>query len=292
MPSLTGRAAIITGASQGLGLACAHACVRAGASVLLTARGADALRAATDELAPLVDASSGQSIAICSGDVSRVEDCDRWARAALSRFGRIDILINNAGVYGPIGRVEENDWDAWVQALQINLLGTIQMCRAVLPQMRSQRYGKIINLSGGGATAPLPNFSSYAASKAAVVRFAETLAEETRDDCIDVNSVAPGALNTRLLEQVLEAGPERTGTSFYERSIKQRDTGGASLDRAAELIVYLASAQSDGVSGRLLSAVWDPWETIHERRQELSGSDIFTLRRIVPEDRKERWKCA
>ncbi len=291
MSVLQGRSAIITGASQGLGRALALAFAREGANLLLTARGADTLEQTHREVAALA-VTPGQSVYSLSGDVSRTEDCQQWVQTALSRFGRLDILVNNAGIYGPIGRIEENDWDEWVQALHINLLGTVQMCRAVLPHMRQRKYGKIINLSGGGATAPLPNFSSYAASKAAVVRFTETLAEEARDDHIDVNSVAPGALNTRLLEQVLAAGPARAGLKFYERSLQQRDSGGASLERAAELVVYLASARSDGITGRLLSAVWDDWETLHDRRQQLAGSDLFTLRRIVPQDRPEQWKCA
>jgi 3-oxoacyl-[acyl-carrier protein] reductase len=292
MPLLTGRSAIITGASQGLGRAIAGAFARAGANLLLTARGAETLQQTEREVAALASPSAGQIVCSLTGDVSRTDDCQRWVETALSRFGQLDILVNNAGIYGPIGRIEENDWEEWLQALQINLLGTVQMCRAVLPHMRQRKYGKIVNLSGGGATAPLPNFSSYAASKAAVVRFTETLAEEARDDHIDVNSVAPGALNTRLLEQVLAAGPAKAGLKFYERSLQQRESGGASLDRAAELVVYLASARSDGITGRLLSAVWDDWETLHERRDLLAGSDVFTLRRIVPEDRQEKWKCA
>jgi NAD(P)-dependent dehydrogenase (short-subunit alcohol dehydrogenase family) len=292
MSLLQGRSAIITGASQGLGRALALAFAKAGANLLLTARGADALQQTERASAALASSSAGQIVCSLTGDVSRTEDCQEWVEEALRRFGQVDILINNAGIYGPIGRIEENDWNEWLQALQINLLGTVQMCRAVLPHMRERKYGKIINLSGGGATAPLPNFSSYAASKAAVVRFTETLAAEARDDHIDVNSVAPGALNTRLLEQVLAAGPARAGLQFYERSLQQRDSGGASLERAAELVVYLASARSDGITGRLLSAVWDDWETLHERRQQLAGSDVFTLRRIVPEDRQEQWKCA
>jgi 3-oxoacyl-[acyl-carrier protein] reductase len=166
------------------------------------------------------------------------------------------------------------------------------MCREVLPAFRRQGYGKIINLSGGGATAPLPNMSAYAASKAAVVRFTETLAEETREARIDVNAIAPGALNTRLLEEVLAAGPERVGRAFYERSLKQRDTGGVPLEKGAELAVFLASAASDGITGRLLSAVWDDWANLPARRDVLAQTDVFTLRRIVPEDRREKWRCA
>ena len=116
--------------------------------------------------------------------------------------------------------------------MRVNLFGSVLCCRAVLPHFRANGYGKIIQLSGGGATSPLPRLSAYAASKAAVVRFAETLAEEVRGTGIDVNAIAPGALNTRLLDEVLEAGPERVGDAFYERALEQRSSGGTPLDLA------------------------------------------------------------
>jgi 3-oxoacyl-[acyl-carrier protein] reductase len=120
------------------------------------------------------------------------------------------------------------------------------------------------------------------------VRFAETLAEELREDHIDVNAIAPGALNTRLLDEVLAAGPERVGQAFYERSLKQREQGGTPLERGADLAVFLGAAASDGITGKLLSAVWDPWEALPERLEELRG-DVYTLRRIVPKDRGMDW---
>jgi 3-oxoacyl-[acyl-carrier protein] reductase len=159
----------------------------------------------------------------------------------------------------------------------------------VLPAFRARGAGKIVNLSGGGATAPLPRLSAYAASKAAVVRFTETLAEELRGTGVDVNAVAPGALNTRLLDEVLEAGPEKVGKAFYERSLKQKAEGGAPLEKGAALCAFLLSTESDGITGRLLSAVWDPWAELPARRAELEKSDIYTLRRIVPKDRGKDW---
>jgi 3-oxoacyl-[acyl-carrier protein] reductase len=288
--ALSGRSAIITGANQGLGEAIATRFVRSGASVLLVARGVERLRQVEAELKRQMQ--PGQVVASQPGDVSRPEDCQVIVSEALRVLPGLEILVNNAGVYGPMGRIEDNDWDEWVQALQINLFGTVLMCRAVLPHLRARSYGKIINLSGGGATAPLPRLSSYAASKAAVVRFTETLAEEARDSHIDVNAIAPGALNTRLLDQILEAGPERVGQSFYERSLKQREQGGAGFEKGAALTAFLASAASDGITGRLLSAVWDDWAALPSRQEHLSKSDIYTLRRIVPEDRGQKWQCA
>lgn len=284
---LANRTAIITGGNQGLGKAIAHAFVQAGADVLLGARDESKLAEVQAELKGLC--KTGQRVVTMRVDVSKREDVDRFVWFALTTFSQIHVLVNNAGVYGPKGPIENVNWDEWVQAVEINLLGSILTARALLPHFRAHQYGKIIQLSGGGATAPLPFISAYAASKAGIVRFMETLAEEVKADGIDVNSIAPGALNTRLLDEVLEAGPEKVGKAFYERAVKQKNEGGAPLARGAELAVFLASASSDRITGKLISAMWDPWEQFPEHLADLQESDIFTLRRIVPKDRGQSW---
>lgn len=285
--SLKGRTAIITGGSQGLGLAIAHAYVAAGASILLCARDPETLNTARNELTAC--ASPEQIIQTEIADVSRSEDVEHLMATALRIFSRVHILVNNAGVYGPKGLIEDVDWSAWVKAIEVNLFGSVLLCRAVLPHFKAHHYGKIVQLSGGGATNPLPRISSYAASKAAIVRFAETLAEEVREDNIDVNAIAPGPLNTRLLDEVLLEGPEAVGQAFYDRALKQKLEGGAPLERGAELAVFLGSAASDGVTGKLLSAMWDPWETLPQHLEDLQRTDTYTLRRIVPKDRGLTW---
>lgn len=284
---LEGRAAIITGASQGLGVAIAHAYVAAGASVVLCARDAEALERRRADLAAV--APDGQTVLAFAADVSSPSDVQRVVEAAIQSLPHLDILVNNAGVHGPVGLVEETDWEGWVQTIAINLYGSVLMCRALLPHMKAKRSGKILQLSGGGATKAMPRASAYAASKAAVVRFAETLAEEVRDDGIDVNAIAPGALNTKMLDAVLDAGPDLAGDAFYLRAVKQKETGGESLDKGAALAVFLASRASDGITGRLISAIWDPWETLEERREELMRTDVYTLRRIIPSERGLTW---
>ena len=285
--TLQGRAAIITGANQGLGLAIARAYVEAGADVLMCARDAEMLEQARAQVSTL--AASGQIVAAQAADVSKSADVERLAATAFQRFPRLRILVNNAGVYGPMGPIEAVDWAAWARAVEINLYGSVLMCRAVLPHFKAAQYGKIVQLSGGGATNPLPGISAYAASKAAIVRFAETLAEETREYHIDVNAIAPGALNTRMLDEALAAGPDKVGRGFYERALKQKERGGAPLDKGAQLAVFLGSAASDGITGKLISAVWDSWETLPEHLDDLQHTDIYTLRRIVPQDRGIGW---
>lgn len=284
---LSGKVAIVTGANQGLGLQIAYSYLAAGADLMLCARNAALLDQARSEL--LASASPGQKILAQIADVSVESDVQNVVKQTLDQLKGCHILVNNAGVYGPKGEIDSVDWADWVKAIEINVYGSVLMSRAVLPHFKAQGYGKVIQLSGGGATNPLPRISAYAVSKAAIVRYAETLAEEVRGTGIDVNCIAPGALNTRMLDEILEAGPDKVGQVFYERSLKQKETGGAGLDKGAELALFLASSESDGITGKLISAVWDDWEHWPEHLTELSSSDAYTLRRITGRERGFTW---
>ncbi len=284
---LSGRKALITGASQGLGLEIARHFVAEGGDVMLCAREQTLL----DEAVALLQsqAKPSQTVRGLAADISRMEDVEGLVGQTLSHLGGCDILVNNAGIYGPKGDVTDIDWSEWIKAIEINLFGSVLMARALVPHFKTQGHGKIIQLSGGGATNPLPGISAYAVSKAAIVRFAETLAEELRAFNIDVNSVAPGALNTRMLDEVLAAGPEKVGQAFYERSQQQKNTGGVPLSIAASLIVFLASRASDGITGKLISAQWDRWQEWPDHLDALDRSDVYTLRRITGRDRGFDW---
>lgn len=290
---LAGRRALVTGSSQGLGLAIARAFVEEGASVMLCARSGGPLEAARRELTslatPASPAADEQRVVAMTADVSSPDEVRRLVEGTTRTLGGIDLLVCNAGIYGPKGAFDEVDWGEWADAIAVNLNGVALVCREVLPQMKERRAGKILVLSGGGATKPMPNVSAYAASKAAVVRLAETIAEEVREFGIDVNSIAPGALNTRLLDEVLAAGPEKVGEDFYRQSLRQKVEGGSSLEHGASLCVFLASPEGDGITGKLISAVWDPWAEFGAHRDDLKSTDIYTLRRIVPEDRGRKW---
>src|SRR3984893_6571178 len=284
---LEGRFALITGASQGLGAEIARHYVTNGASVMLCARSADKLAAAQGSLAPLL--APGARTVTITADVGEPKDVERIFEKLRAEFPRLDILVNNAGVYGPMGKIEDVDWDEWVDAIRINLLGLVCVSRAAMPMFRAQRYGKIINISGGGAANAMPAITAYAASKAGVVRFTESLALECRDDHIDVNAIAPGALVTRMMDQLLKAGPERVGQQFFDRMKKIAQEGGTPLDVGAALCVFLGSAESDGITGKLIAAQWDRWEDWPKYLDELNASDVYTLRRITGRDRKKEW---
>lgn len=279
---LTNKRAIITGGGRGIGKTIAKGFLEAGAEVLLVARNQTDLKAAQKELSPL-----GQ-VEIISADVSLETGSAAVAKKASDLWGQLDILINAAGVYGPIGPLAEVNVVEWRQAIDINLIGTFLMMRAMVPLMRKNGHGKIINFSGGGEGA-YANFAAYAASKGAVVRLTETAAEELKNYNIEVNAIAPGAVNTKLLDDLLKAGPEKVGEETYKRSLEQKKNGGVSPEKAAELVVFLASDASSGISGRIISAIWDDYKNFPAHLKEIMASDIYTWRRIKPKDRGYNW---
>ena len=285
---LAGKSVLITGASRGLGLETARHFARAGADVVMAARDADALAeagkiVAAERVEPRQRIESDYVV-----DLADPAQVVGLASEVWDHHDGLDVLVNNAAIQGPIGPLEKADFAAWRRVFEVNLFAPARLCQLLVPAMRQAGRGKIINVSGGGATGPRPDFSAYALSKTAVVRLTETLAEELKGQNIDVNAVAPGPMNTRMLEEVLAAGPSAAPRE-YEGSIARAQKGGTPPEKAAELIVWLASPASDGITGRLISAVWDDWPNLAERRAQLAGTDVYTLRRIVPKDRGLDW---
>ncbi len=283
---LKNKCAIITGANQGFGFEVAKKFILEGAHVMLCARNVDLLNSSYRELSTL---AKNTKVLIQQTDISNPKQVEQLVQTTITEFGGIDIIVANAGVYGTKGPIEDIDWDEWSTAIDINLKGTVLLCKYALPHLKAKKAGKILIVAGGGATKPMPFLSAYAASKAGVVRFGETLAEELIAFNIDVNMIAPGALNTRLLDEILAAGPDKVGEAFYNQSIKQKVSGGSSPEPGANLCAFLASSESDGVTGKLISAIWDPWQDLPNYIDDLKNSDIYTLRRIIPKDRGKEW---
>jgi NAD(P)-dependent dehydrogenase (short-subunit alcohol dehydrogenase family) len=284
---LANKVAIITGASEGLGFEIAKKFILEGANITICSRNKKNLKLAKESLIKIL--YSSQRILAVPADVSKQSDVKRIINMTIKKFGKCNILVNNAGIYGPKDKIENINWKDWKKTIEINLFGSILMCKNLIKYFKKKNYGKIIQLSGGGATNPLPNLSAYATSKVAIVRFMETLALEVRDFNIDINSIAPGALNTKMLDEVIKSGPNKVGSDFYKRALKQKKTGGTSLNYGTELAVFLASSESDGISGKLISAVWDNWKEWPKNINKLSNSDVYTLRRIIGRDRGFSW---
>ena len=285
---LEGKRAVITGASRGLGPVIAEAMWEHGATLLLVARSTEPLNQLRLRLGE--SAGPGQSVSVLSADLSDESSPAKIITDARRLWTSMDILVNNAGIIGPIGMVANNDWPSWREALQVNLLAPAELCHLTIRWMReTNTEGSIISLSGGGAASPRPNFSAYGTSKSGLVRFSETVAAEVKPFGIRINCIAPGPMNTEMLQETLRAGAEAIGPDEHRKIVKFANGGAVDPQTAADLAVYLASSNSGGITGRLISAVWDPWKRLADYAQDIQDSDIYTLRRILPEERGKVW---
>ncbi|MCL4402590.1 MAG: SDR family oxidoreductase [Acidobacteria bacterium] len=264
------KAVLITGAGRGIGKRLAIGFARAGAQVCLLARSQAELDLAKLE----IEQAGGRALRI-RADVRDFEQLAAATERMRSAFGGVDVLVAAAAVQGPIGPLAEIKPRHWAEAIETNLIGVMHSCRAVLPQMIERRSGKIIVLSGGGSASARPFFSAYAASKTAVVRLAEVLAEEVRDFNVQVNAMAPGATYTHMTDEILHAD-KRAGPHEIEEAERIRLTGGASPEKQIQLALFLASERSNHISGKLIH-IHDDWKRLEHQN---THPEAFTLRRV------------
>ena len=274
---LKDEVALVTGAGRGIGRAIALAYAKEGANLALAARSLEELEDTAGAAQSL-----GAETFVVSVDVTDQAAVDDMARRTLDRFGRIDILVNNAGMVGPIGALEDNDVDSWIRTIQVNLVGVYLCCRAVIPVMAGGGGGRIINLSGSGATSAPYHLSAYGSSKAAIIRLTEILSLELADKNIQINALGPGSIHTRMWEDITDQAREVGDTQLYEFGVQVTTGGGASIDRAAELAVWLAGEESMGLSGRMIHAVADDFPSLTSQIPDIMASDRYTLRREEP----------
>jgi len=265
---LSERTILVTGGSLGIGRAISSELARRGARVVVAARGQEAI---TETVTSLPGRGH-------HGIMLDVSDAAAWtaAIAAVDRQGPLRGLVCCAGSAGPVGRFDEISTDAFIETLAVNLLGTLLALRHAVPRLE-RNGGRAVVLSGGGATSPLPRYDAYATSKAAVVRLVENVAETT---AVEINALAPGFVATRIHQTTLDAGPELAGAEYYARTREQLDAGGFPASEAAELTCVLLSDATTGVTGRLLSAQWDPWREQEFWRRLRADPGLGRLRRI------------
>lgn len=277
-PLLLNKTAIITGGSRGIGFVIAQELISEGARVVICSRTKRELKKALSFLNKNNKTAFGITC-----DVSKFTDCKKLIKFAKKKFKKIDILINNAGIYGPIGPFEKTDLKDWRKAIDINLMGMVYCSNLVIPEMIKIGKGKIINLCGAGvgSNKTMPNFTPYFTSKFAVAGFSEVLADEFKEKNIQVNSISPGAVNTFLNEYLIKQDPEKSGREIYEQALKQKKEGGTSPQITARLVAYLASDETNHISGRLLSAKWNPPEKLKSIKN--FSQNLFKMRRIDQE---------
>lgn len=274
MSDLNNISVIITGGSKGIGKSIATYLFGKGANIIICSRNHDDIAATCKEIDPEERRCLGVAADVSvSSDAKKVIDC------ALSHFGRIDVLINNAGTIGEANLFENSDLVKWEDTIMTNVLGTVNCSHSVIEEMKKNKRGTIINFAGAGVggKSPLTHFASYVTSKMAVVGFTEVIASELRDYNITVNAIAPGAINSNITEYILREGVEKVGEAMYKKTLVQKENGGDSLENVFSLIDFLISGESRNVTGKLLSAKWD---TLQVLKNLEDGSNLFTLRRI------------
>lgn len=270
---MANKTALITGGSRGIGLAIAQAFGNDGYSVIIAARNKDELSEAKKTIQ-----GDAMTIVMDVGDTNSV-------RNGLKDLSSLDILVNAAGVIEPIGPIEKVDAEKWLNLLKINVFGTFVVTQACIPLLSQSKAGVVINFVGGGEGA-FPNFSAYASSKGAIARFTETAAAELQMKNITVNAIAPGAVNTKMTEDMIAAGTE--AGEQYHRAIKQQESE-ATPEKAVQLVRWLCSEDARKVTGKIISAQWDKYEEFPEHIEDIVGTDTFTIRRVRPKDRGFSW---
>ena len=272
---LDGRVALITGGGRGIGRAIALAYAAEGARLALSARTTSEL----EETAQLVSQEHGSEVITIIADVSIREQVDSAVAQTLDHYGAIDALVNNAGNIGPVGRVWDNDPDDWARTIAVHLMGVFYGCHAAIPSMLERGQGRIVNMSGVGG----PNTTAYDAAKTAIVNFTENLALELADTPVTVNAISPGSIHTRMWEETRDLSLAIGDMATYERGVQVTSGEGASIERAAELAVFLGSDDCGALSGRLIRAFADKFEDFPSHVDEIMASEAYLLRRVDPE---------
>jgi NAD(P)-dependent dehydrogenase (short-subunit alcohol dehydrogenase family) len=271
---LDGKVSVITGAGRGLGKEIAKKLAQEGSFVILLSKTKEHLDDSLNEIKNL-----GFNAISFQCDISDYSQVEKTFHKISKDFPKIDIIVNNAAILQPIGPFLKTDLSDWKKSFQTNLFGAVHILKNVLPIMEKNNSGKIINISGGGAFNPFPNFSAYAVSKSALIRLTETLAKEYEDYDISFNSVSPGTMKTQMTQLVIE-NPNLSGNEFFKAK-KTMETGGSSLQKILDLILFLASNRSNGLSGKSISAQWDDLSYIKKNIDLIQNSNLYTLARVI-----------
>jgi short-subunit dehydrogenase len=278
---LKDKVAIITGGSRGIGTAIAKRFAQEGCNLLLVAR----TKSELEKTAASIKGQFSVNVSSYQADIGNENEVVLMVQQTITEFNKIDILVNNAAIIGPMGEISQIEGKDFFDAIKNNIGGTVFCTKAVIPYMKSQKQGCIINLSGGGGLYPLPYYDAYSASKAAIVRLTENFALELEEFHINVTAISPGAVNTKMFDQQLKVDKNSIGKKNWQALQDRLASGGDSIDKVSELALFIACQNRKELNGRVISAIWDNWENISNQKEKIIDTDTFQMRRIVPKDR-------
>jgi len=278
---LKDKVVIIIGGSRGIGKAIAERFAQEGCNLMLASR----TKSELEKTAESIKNQFSVNVSICQTDIGNENEVVAMVQETITEFGKIDILVNNAAIIGPMGEISKINGQEFFSTLKNNIGGTVFCAKAVIPYMKSQGQGSIINLSGGGGLSPLPYYDAYSASKAAIVRLTENFALELEEYNINVTAISPGAVNTKMFDEQLEANKNSIGDKNWTDLQNRLASGGDPIEKAPELALFIASKNRKEFNGKVISAIWDDWGKISNNKEKIIDTDIFQMRRIVPKDR-------
>jgi NAD(P)-dependent dehydrogenase (short-subunit alcohol dehydrogenase family) len=278
---LKDKVAIVTGGSRGIGKAIAERFAQEGCNLMLASR----TKSELEKTAESIKKQFSVNISSYQTDIGNENEVTSLIQKTIAEFGKIDILVNNAAIVGPTGEISQINGQEFFNTLKNNIGGTVFCTKAVIPHMKSQKQGCIINLSGGGGLYPLPYYDAYSASKAAIVRLTENFALELEKFNIFVTAISPGAVNTKMFDEQLKIGKNSIGEKNWQALQDRLTSGGDSIYKASELALFIACQNRKELNGRVISAIWDNWENISKQKEKIIDTDVFQMRRIVPKDR-------
>ncbi|MCK4904571.1 MAG: SDR family oxidoreductase, partial [Candidatus Marinimicrobia bacterium] len=273
---LKDKVAIITGGSRGIGKAIAERFAQEGCNLMLASR----TKSELEKTAASIKKQFSVKISSYPTDIGYENEVASLIQKTIAEFGKIDILINNAAIVGPTGEISQINGQEFFNTLKNNVGGTVYCTKAVIPHMKSQKQGCIINLSGGGGLYPLPYYDAYSASKAAIVRLTENFALELEKFNIYVTAISPGAVNTKMFDEQLKTEKKSIGEKNWQTLQDRLVSGGDSIDKVSELALFIACQNRKELNGRVISAIWDNWENISNQKEQIIDTDIFQMRRI------------
>ncbi|MEE9571670.1 MAG: SDR family oxidoreductase [Candidatus Neomarinimicrobiota bacterium] len=279
---LKNKVAIVTGGSRGIGKAIAECFAQERCNLMLASR----TKSELEKTAESIKKQFSVKISSYRTDIGSENEVASLIQKTIAEFGKIDILVNNAAIVGPTGEISQINGQEFFNTLKNNIGGTVFCTKAVIPHMKSQKQGCIINLSGGGGLYPLPYYDAYSASKAAIVRLTENFALELEKFNIYVTAISPGAVNTKMFDKQLETGKNSVGKKNWQALQDRLASGGDSINKAPELALFIACQNRKELNGRVISAIWDNWENISKQKEKIIDTDVFQMRRIVPKDRE------